>query len=325
MKHVIGFLAVCLSSLLMNALGGAEYSMAIAPLIIGGAAALGGILGAKGNKQTTDISKAGQGYRDWYMQQMQRQSGMPLQFYGVDGYKAGGVGGGRFSPPPTFEPGQDPYVAGLGGLWGDGGYVNQFLNPYQQSMEESMGRTFGRQRDALGRQVDDLATRDRAFGGTRSIVANRIGQRDINESEADTLARFNYQGYNDALGYGLQERGIQQGQRQNEIDAARSRFDQAQQWPMAMLDRFGQGFSQMPWGQTSQSGGGLGGFIQGAIGGGLTAYGMGNPGYSPAGAIGRNTPQVQNTTQYPGPVLRGAPGSFPAASQYNFFSRPLSF
>ena len=291
--------------------------------VVGGL--LGGILGAKGNKQSSDISPQGQEFRNWYMQNMQAQTGMPLQFYGLDGYKQAGLGG-RFTPPPTFGAGQDPWVAGLGDLWGKDGFVNQFMNPYQQHMEDAMGRTYGRQRDALGRQVADLATRERAFGGTRSIVAQRLGERDINESEADAMARLNYQGYGDALGLGLQERGIQQGQRQNEIDAARTRFDQAQQWPLAMLDRFGQGFSSMPWGQTQKSGGGLGGFIQGALGGALSGYGMFGGG---GGGAPGMTPQVQNTTQYPytPPVLRAPAGSAPYARpmQSNFFSRPLEF
>lgn len=273
---------------------------------------LGGFLGGKG--QSTDINKQGQRYRDWYLRGLQQQASMPLSFYGVPGYQAAGYGGGMggfggaggvyggiggilgmgqqggpggaaggFVPPPEFAPGQDPWVAGLGGLWGDEGYVNQFLNPFQQSMEEGMGRAFGRQRDALGRQVADLATRERAFGGTRSVVAQRLGERDINESEADAMARLNYQGYQDALGYGLQERGIQQSQRQNEIDAARQRFETAQMWPMMALDRFGQGFSSMPWGQ--QSGGGIGGFLSGAAGGALSGYGLAGQmgGFSPAG------------------------------------------
>lgn len=239
---------------------------------------IGGILGGKGDK--TDIGKEGQGYRKWYMDQLQKQSGTPYQFYGVDGYQTGGVGG-KFAPPPTFGPGEDPWVAGLGGLWGEDGYVNQFMNPYQQHMEEAMGRSFGRQRDALGRQVADYATREKAFGGTRSVVAQRLGERDLNESETEAMARLNYQGYNDSLGYGLQERGIQQGQRQNEIDAARQRFEFAQNYPQMALDRFGQGFSSMPWGQ--QSGGGIGGAIQGAIGGAAAGYGM-------SGMFGRGTP-----------------------------------
>lgn len=310
MKHLAGLLALVLSSLLLN-MAGDDYSMALGPLVLpiaGGI--LGGILGAKGNKSTSDISKSGQGYRDWYIQQLQGQTGMPLQFYGVDGYKAPGLGG-RFSAPPTFAPGQDPWVAGMGDLWGDSGFVNQFLNPYQQSMEDAMGRTFGRQRDALGRQVADYATREKAFGGTRSVVAQRLGERDINEQMANSMADLNYRGYNDALGYGLQERGIMQGQRQNEIDAARSRFETAQNYPMMALDRFGQGFSSMPWGQTQQSGGGFGGFLSGALGGAASAYGMfgggGSPHFSPAGM----TPRVINTTQYPTPGLRPAPSSVP--------------
>ncbi len=245
--------------------------------IVGGI--LGGIFGAKGN--SSDIGKQGQGYRKWYTDQLQNQAGRPMQFYGVDGYKAGGVGGGPFEAPPEFAPGQDPYVAGLGDLWGEGGYVNQFMNPYQRQMEEGMGRSFGRQRDALGREVADLATRGRAFGGTRATVAQRLGTRDINENETDAMAKLNYQGYNDSLGYGLQERGIQQGQRQNEIDAARQRFELAQNYPQMALDRFGQGFSSMPWG--SQSGGGIGGAIQGAIGGAAAGYGM-MPSRAPASA-----------------------------------------
>jgi hypothetical protein len=292
------------------------FPLAAALPIAGGL--LGGFLGGKG--QSSDISKQGQQYRDWYLRQLQGQASMPLQFYGVPGYSAPGVSGGGagmpggvfgsmmnrfgmgqqaggagsgFTPPPEFAPGQDPWVAGLGNLWGDQGYVNQFLNPFQASMEESMGRTFGRQRDALGREVADLATRERAFGGTRSTVAQRLGERDINEMEADAMSRLNYQGYNDALGYGLQERGIQQGQRQNEIDAARQRFDMAQMWPMMALDRFGQGFASMPWGQ--QSGGGIGGFLSGAIGGALGGYGMTRPG----GLFGPQPFQVPSLAGFP--------------------------
>jgi hypothetical protein len=267
---------------------------------------LGGLLGGKGQKTSSDISPEGQDFRNWYMRRLQGQTGMPMQFYGLGDYKAGG--GNRFTPPPTFDAGQDPWVASLGNLWGNNGYVNQFLNPYQQHMETAMGRTFGRQRDALGQQVADLATRERAFGGTRSIVAQRLGERDINESEADALAKLNYQGYQDALGYGLQERGIQQGQRQNEIDAARQRFEMAQMWPMMQLDRFGQGFSGMPWGQTSQQGGGLGGFLSGALGGGLSAYGMfgGGGGLAPRPA-GMMSFMSGSTYGPGGPFIRNIP------------------
>ncbi len=160
----------------------------------------------------------------------------------------GSSGGGGWGAPPTYGPGQDPWVAAGGDPTAN---IDKFMNPYEKDVIGGIQSDFDRQRGLLTNNVSDLATKARAFGGSRAAVLQSRGLRDIGQNETNATAGFRYSGFNNALQDSIAERGYQRDIRQEEIDAGRSRFDQAQNYGKTQLDWFRQGLSGVPAGQNS--------------------------------------------------------------------------
>lgn len=87
------------------------------------------------------------------------------------------------------------------------GDVSQFMNPFENNVVQGVQSDFDRQRAGAVMQAGDAATKAGAFGGSRSAVLQNLGQRDINQSEANTLAQLRYSGYQGAQQYAQQAGG----------------------------------------------------------------------------------------------------------------------
>jgi hypothetical protein len=243
------------------------------PLAIGaGLGAISHFTSPKKQTASSDISPEMQQYRRALLQAGFGLAGQPLQFYGVPGYQAGsglsfggqapnspaspffGRGGSlgfnapNFTAPPDFASGSDPWVAGAGDPTQ---YISKFQNPYQQEVIGGIQGDFDRQRGTVTRMADDAATRARAFGGSRHAILASRGLSDIAREEGQALGQFRYSGFNDALERSIAENERQRGVRQNEIDAARYRFDAAQNYPYQQLGFLSQLYGGMPQGQTT--------------------------------------------------------------------------
>jgi hypothetical protein len=195
--------------------------------------------------------------RDKVRSQIIAKYGQP----GPNGQWGGGPGAGgvpEFQAPPTYGAGQDPWVAAP-----DQQYTDMFMNPYEDQVIGGIQGDFDRQRQVLSGRVNDLATKARAFGGSRHAVLEGEGLRDLGQTEANTLGKFRYAGYDNALTRGM-------GLRQAEFDAGRSRFDQAQNYGLNQLGIMRDALGGAPGGSVSYAPRNSSP-LQGGLGGALAA------------------------------------------------------
>lgn len=133
--------------------------------------------------------------------------------------------------------------------------AKNFMNPYESSVVDAVRGDFGQQKkDALA-MADDIATKSRAFGGSRHGVMAAKALEGINRSEASTLSNLRYGGYKDAMSNAFGDRSFMfgagdymRGLGQQGIDAARGRFDQSQNLPFQRLGFMQSALTGVPMG-----------------------------------------------------------------------------
>lgn len=207
--------------------------------------------------------------------------------------------------PNMFAGPTQSFQQGLGALQNMPQYAQQFMNPYQDQVISGMQGDFDRQRQMAMQSGAQQATGAGAFGGSRQAVlqANLMG--DVNRNEASTLAGLRQSGYNNAMGFGMQNAGALMGGG----EAERNIYNQQLQSPyMQRQQAFGYaqgGLGPTGYNQSSTTvqpgqspfgmlaGGamtyaGMGGKIPGFGGGGMPPMGAPDPrGFAPpAGSFG---------------------------------------
>lgn len=107
---------------------------------------------------------------------------------------------------------------GMDALGGSQGAVSQLMNPYIHDVMEQNNNAWGQINQQTSNQVDDAATKARAFGGSRHGVAEGVALGQNNMAQAQQNAGLLSQGYTDAMqqagalaGYGFQGAGMNQG------------------------------------------------------------------------------------------------------------------
>jgi hypothetical protein len=75
----------------------------------------------------------------------------------------------------------------------------QYFNPFEEKVVGATQADFDRQRTQAMMAADDVATRSRAFGGSRHAILAAEGLTGVNRNEAETLAKLRYGGYSDAV------------------------------------------------------------------------------------------------------------------------------
>lgn len=148
---------------------------------------------------------------------------------------------------------------GSAALGGDQAAFGRFMNPYLQNVLKQSNAQF----DILGHKaqnlVNDQATQAGAFGGSRAAVASGVAAGQVANQQAMANSQLLYGGFNDA-----QQRAAQ---------AAQLGL-QGNQGYLGALGFPSSIYAQaLPGGGSSttqrQPGGGFGGFISGALGGGI--------------------------------------------------------
>lgn len=218
-----------------------------------GGGLLSSIFGPKQQTQTTTSSQSGQTgvdpgvlpYRDAFLSNAFGVANRPLSIFGAPGYSQSPTG--AFTPPPTYADGQDPWVAGAGDPTQ---YLSKFMNPFQDQVINGVQNDFDRQRAQNGMQVNDLATKAGAFGGSRAAVLQALGNRDIGNNESTTLGNLRSAGYDQALQQSGAWNNTVQANRQSQINAAMQRFNMAQGYPLQSLGIQQQAFQGLPMGST---------------------------------------------------------------------------
>lgn len=145
-----------------------------------------------------------------------------------------------------------------------------------RNLDVSAMTDFDRQRALSRQRAAQLATAGGAFGGSRSAVLESIGQRDINEVEAQTLARLRGAQAQGLLGAGEQLRQIAQLQAQNPLFAAQQALGIAQTGLGIPGSITSQPLSGSPFGSAlgGAAAGSAFGPIGAGIGGGLGLLGL---------------------------------------------------
>jgi hypothetical protein len=95
-------------------------------------------------------------------------------------------------------------AAGVGGigidaLGGSPGAIDQLMNPYQTNVLDRMNAQYARMGQGLQTQLNQNATAQGAFGGSRAAVALGQGLGELGRAQGDANANLLYQGYGDAM------------------------------------------------------------------------------------------------------------------------------
>lgn len=77
--------------------------------------------------------------------------------------------------------------------------VENYFNPYEQSVVQGLMGDFSSQRAEAARSAADMATKGGAFGGSRSAVLQAALMGDVSDREASTLANVRMGGYQNAM------------------------------------------------------------------------------------------------------------------------------
>lgn len=215
----------------------------IGTLIGAAAGGLGSLFGGSKTSSTTMPDAQTQAIRDAIFQQANGLKSSPA-YQGI----LGGYGG--YS---------DLSNKGAAALGGDESALSSFMNPYIHNVLDQSNAQF----DILGRKaqnlVNDQATQAGAFGGSRAAVASGVAAGQVANQQALTNSQLLAGGFGDA-----QQRAAQAAQLGLQGNSA---YLGALGFPTSIYAQ------ALPGGGStttqSQGGGGLGGFISGALGGGI--------------------------------------------------------
>lgn len=158
----------------------------IAGALIGGGLGLASSLFGPKERQTTQqyqIDPRTQQYLGQSRQQaLQQAQAGPNQFLTQAGEGYGGLASSNLGFAQQ---------RGMGG-------IEDYYNPYQQEVIGGMQSDFDRQRQMAQRSGQQMATRQGAFGGSRSAILEAELMGGVNRNEAQALGQLRYGGYSQA-------------------------------------------------------------------------------------------------------------------------------
>lgn len=291
-------------------------------------------MGKKGGDQEvvnrTELDAKSQAYLDNYRRSLEGvarpaiNGTLPSMIPGVDPMTQQGQAalGGLNKTSPEFDAMRQRYAA-LGGNLGLGsdiltelgqGDVSRFYDPYEQQVIGGVQSDYDRQRQQAAMAAADQATKDGAFGGSRSAILNAELQGGVSRDEASKLAQLRSQGYNDSYSRGLAVAGANAnlglaGQEgignaeafQKNLDAQRAaglisagdynrqikEQQMSEQWNRKLQGLGILGAGTGMGGQVNYGPSQSGSPLMGAAGGALTGFGVGGPiGAAVGGGIG---------------------------------------
>ena len=140
---------------------------------------------------------------------------------------AQGAGG---SLPPQLQQALDA-------LSGKAGANDAFMNPYQSQVIDQVNKNWDRNGQLAARGVNDAATQAHAFGGSRHGVAEGVASAQNELNRNTQVADLLNQGYTDSTNRALTSAGLA------------SQYGSPDLWRLNVLK---QGFSGLPYGQTSR-------------------------------------------------------------------------
>lgn len=233
------------------------------------------------SKSTTSIDRALIPLRGQILSQSMGLAKQPIQQYqgervaGFDPMQQqamAGIGGLARSGQALGQRGFDI----LSGLGTADTRIGAYMNPYTQEVIDRSMSDLERQRQTQQGADASRALAARAFGGSRQAVTDSLTNEAFARQAGDMASQLRYQGFNTALGAaqqdvtqqqalaqalqqagygalegGLTAGGLQQDQRQRELDAQREQFYEPQNLQMQMLDFLTGIASGVPQGSTS--------------------------------------------------------------------------
>ncbi len=164
-----------------------------------------------------------------------------------------------------FQPYAQAGQMGARALGGDSSAAQQFMNPYQQQVLNSVGGDYDRLRSQASMQSNQAATQAGAFGGSRHGVTEGARLGELDSAQASTMAQLRQGGFNEAMGRAGQAANLGFGAGQ--MDLSGRQLGQADRAQGLQAQQVGQGFNQLGMGARQ-----LGAQYQGM---GLDARGMG--------------------------------------------------
>jgi hypothetical protein len=274
--------------------------------ILAGGSLLGGIFGRKSSGTTTSTTQLPDYLRPYgpeYAERVKAVADSPYQAY--DGERVAGFGGDQLNAMDMARQQAmqtSPLWGQAGGQLADtisGQYMDPASNPWLQStfdsaagrMADAYAKGTGASTNALFGQSGSFGGsahqevtegNNRAFGDSLGMLANQLyggnyqaerqrqlGATQFAPSFAGQQQNYGLTNINSLLGIG----GMQQGQDQRYLDADYGQFAEEREYPYRQLDVFASMFNPQ-LGQTAQSTQPGVGALQGAMSGGLFAYGM---------------------------------------------------
>lgn len=139
--------------------------------------------------------------------------------------------------------GQPPGVTqGMDALLGKPGAVQQFMNPYQEQVINALNAQYGVGNQMTMNAVNDVATRARAFGGSRHGIATGTALAENTRNRDQQMAGLLAGGFESAMGRAGQA-----------VNLGMGGAGSPEWWRLEQLRR---GFQGLPYGQTYSGTGG---------------------------------------------------------------------
>lgn len=102
------------------------------------------------------------------------------------------------------------------------GMVQQYMNPYEQSVIQGTLGDIERARQTQMAQEGAAATAAKAFGGTRQAVTRSLVDENALRNATNAIAQLRQQGFTQAQNLGLSQEALRQQYEQAKLDAARN-------------------------------------------------------------------------------------------------------
>jgi len=197
---------------------------------------------------------------------------------------------GHLNPEQQFLRGQlGDFTQGQLGVAGQQGLtgIEGFYNPFNQEVIGGMQGDFAQQRAGAQNRAADVATRAGAFGGDRSAILEAQLTNDVNRNEANTIGQFRNQGFQNAAGQLMAQRGLASQNAQFGLGQMGAFGQQQVNNRLGLLGLMPQGFSpDQTITQQQQGQQGVGNIISGAAGGALAGMPLGPWGALAGGGLG---------------------------------------
>lgn len=177
---------------------------------------------------------------------------------------------GASGPSPLLTGASDYYTrtmgagqTGMDALAGNPAAAGLLMNPYQQQVIDATNKQWDRNDQMTTNNVNDMATKAGAFGGSRHGVAEGVALGENNMNRNNAVSGLLYGGFNDAMGRAGQLAGMGMNAAGQNANLGFGGVGSPDQWLMQMM-KSGYGGPTQTWGQST--GTQFGGQIAGKFG-----------------------------------------------------------